>query len=123
MKRRIIEIDDDDVNRVIKPDGYVTHECERNIKEAFKRSTVIGAEYKLPPYTKGLYDAIDKINERKDSELQLERLSHDNDKHTYARILLDDIVEQIEQIISSKCEKENKKALAKWEREHKDDNE
>lgn len=120
MKRRIIEIDDDDVNRVIKPHGYVTHECEKNIKEAFERSTVIGEDYKMPPYTKGLCDALEKVKERRYSEGLL-RFSKDNDKHIYADILLGDIEEQIKKIISAECEKENKKAFAKWEKEHSND--
>ena len=118
MKRRIIEIDDDDINRVIKPNGYVTSECKNNIREAFKRSTVISEEYKLSPYLKGLCDARDKIKERSDSEAELERLSKDNDKHIYARIVLDDIIEQIGKIMSAECAKHNMRFVKKWMKEH-----
>ena len=118
MKRRIIEIDDDDVNRVILPNGYVTSECKNNIREAFKRSTVISGEYKISPYVKGLCDACEKVKERRKSEIELQGLSHDNDKHIYARILLDDIIEQIDKIMSAESAKHNMRFVKKWMKKH-----
>ena len=118
MKRRIIEIDDDDINRVVEPNGFVTSECKQNIKEAFKRSTVISDEYKMPPYVKGLYDAREKVKERCESEAELQMLSKDNDKHIYARIMLDDIMRQIEKEISIECAKHNMRFVKTWMKKH-----
>ena len=118
MKRRIIEIDDDDINRVILPNGYVTSECMNNIREAFKRSTVISAEYNISPYVKGLYDACEKVKERRKSEAELATLSNDSDKHIYARILLDDIIQQIGKIMSAECKKYNLRFAKRWMKKH-----
>lgn len=118
MKRRIIEIDDDDINRVIKPNGYVTSECMNNIREAFKRSTVISEEYNISPYVKGLYDACEKVKERRKSEAEIAGLSQDSDKHIYARILLDDIIEQIGKIMSAECKKYNLRFVKRWMKKH-----
>lgn len=123
MSRRIIEIDKRDYDSVIESHGLIKlSSSERDsLMDAFKRSTVIDDDYKRPPRTQGLVEALEKVKEREKWEAQLASRSNDSDKHIYASILLQDVANQIEKIIEIDCAKENKRAFAKWAKKHSND--